>query len=111
MMRKLVMAAALISSATDAAPAPQRPIMVYGYYSESCARVVNGVSEKQDFASSLYALGVWSGFNIAYDASTGHGTDSDGIWGEIKLYCSNHPSETLINVTLKIYNQFKTAGR
>lgn len=111
MLRELAMAAALFGSVSNAAPAQRHMITTYGYYDESCARVVNGVSQHQDEASKLYALGVWTGLNMGYDIATGHATDSDGIWGEIKLFCSNHPSEKLLDATVWTYFKLKTAGR
>lgn len=55
-----------------------------------------------------WILGFWSGINVgsgiqggAFD--TGHSLTSDGIIGEIKLYCKQHPSTELTRATIDVF--------
>jgi len=64
------------------------------------------VNELQVTASDLigtWILGFWSGLNAAKNARVGDITTASGVVGEVKLYCSSHPSVTLTQATLDTY--------
>lgn len=121
-MRKFMIAAALIGSAADGAqlhydplaaygPNPSHHIVMLGYNSATCAEAADLKANPNQEAIKLYTLGIWTGLNMGFDAPTGRSTDADGIWNAIKLYCAKNPSVTLSNATVEVYHQFNTAGR
>jgi hypothetical protein len=54
-----------------------------------------------------WILGFWSGLNAANDALVGDGTTANGVIGEVKLYCTSHPSVSLPQATLDTYAMMK----
>jgi hypothetical protein len=50
-----------------------------------------------------WILGFWSGLNAAKNARVGDATTGSGVVGEVKLYCSSHPSVSLPQATLDTY--------
>jgi len=54
-----------------------------------------------------WILGFWSGLNAANDALVGDGTTANGVIGEVKLYCTGHPSVSLPQATLDTYAMMK----
>lgn len=58
-----------------------------------------------------WILGFWSGLNAANDALVGDGTTANGVIGEVKLYCTSHPSVSLPQATLDTYGMMKKARR
>ena len=66
-------------------------------------------------ASSMvgtWILGFWSGLNAAKNAHVGDGTTASGVVGEVKLYCSAHPSLSLAQATFDTYSAMRNpAGK
>ena len=59
-----------------------------------------------------WILGFWSGLNAAKNAHVGDGTTASGVVGEVKLYCSAHPSLSLAQATLDTYSAMRNpAGK
>jgi len=58
-----------------------------------------------------WILGFWSGLNAAKNARVGDGTTANGVVGEVKLYCSAHPSVTLAQATLDSYAALRESSR
>jgi len=58
-----------------------------------------------------WILGFWSGLNAAKNARVGDGTTANGVVGEVKLYCSTHPSVSLPQATLDTYAAMRESAR
>lgn len=59
-----------------------------------------------------WILGFWSGLNAAKNAHVGDSTTASGVVGEVKLYCSSHPSISLAQATLDTYSTMRdSSGR
>ena len=58
-----------------------------------------------------WILGFWSGLNAAKNARVGDGTTASGVVGEVKLYCSAHPSLSLAQATLDTYSAMRNPAR
>src|SRR5215472_10460573 len=50
-----------------------------------------------------WILGFWSGLNAAKNGRVGSNTTAAGVVGEVRLYCSNHPSASLAQAALTTY--------
>src|SRR5579864_640223 len=57
-----------------------------------------------------WILGFWSGLNAAKNARVGDGTTASGVVGEVKLYCSAHPSVSLAQATLDAYSAMRSSA-
>jgi hypothetical protein len=64
---------------------------------------VNELQATADDLIGTWILGFWSGLNAAKNARVGDVTTSSGVVGEVRLYCSSHPSVTLPQATLDTY--------
>ena len=58
-----------------------------------------------------WILGFWSGLNAAKNAHVGDGTTASGVVGEVKLYCSAHPSVSLAQAALDTYAAMRDSTR
>ena len=58
-----------------------------------------------------WILGFWSGLNAAKNGRVGDGTTASGVVGEVKLYCSTHPSVSLAQATLNTYSAMRDSAR
>lgn len=58
---------------------------------------------------ATWILGFWSGLNAAKSARVGDGRTASGVVGEVKLYCSTHPSVSLAQATLDTYVAMRSA--
>lgn len=58
---------------------------------------------------TTWILGFWSGLNAAKSAHVGDATTASGVVGEVKLYCSSHPSFSLAQATLDTYVSMRTS--
>ena len=58
-----------------------------------------------------WILGYWSGLNTAKNSLVGDKTTANGVIGEVKLYCTAHPSLDLPQATLDTFNVMKEAKR
>ena len=97
------------------APAESPTIWAYqlgnggGSGSISCATAVSsGLHNNQ---ASAYTLGMWSGMNFGAKASVGLDIDAAGVLGEVKLYCEQHPSDTLLQAVVMTWNRVRAAGK
>ena len=64
---------------------------------------INAISARADDTVGLWILGFWSGMNAANHALVGDGTTASGVIGEVKLYCTSHPSVDLPQATFDTY--------
>jgi hypothetical protein len=72
----------------------------------SCAKAfADPVTER---ISVEWAFGFFTARNEQLLAMVGLGTDAEGIVGELKLYCQNHPSDLYVTAVTKTYD--KLAG-
>jgi hypothetical protein len=72
----------------------------------SCAKAfADPVTER---ISVEWAFGYFTDRNEQTLAMVGQGTDSEGIVGELKLYCQNHPSDLFVTAAARTYD--KLAG-
>lgn len=74
----------------------------------SCATVGN------DFANitvRYWILGFWSGMNTAKGKMVGKSTDTNGVIGEVKLYCAAHPSSLVTDAVEAVYSALQAAGK
>lgn len=60
---------------------------------------------------NYWILGFWSGLNAAKNGLVGDSTTTNGVIGEVKLYCTSHPSMGLAQATLDTYANMKAAKR
>jgi hypothetical protein len=60
---------------------------------------------------NYWILGYWSGLNTAKNGLVGDKTTANGVIGEVKLYCTAHPSLDLPQATFDTYNAMKEAKR
>lgn len=60
-----------------------------------------------------YALGLFSGANIdsVHRKDVGVRSSSSGILGEIRLYCSNHPSDDFTYAVVEMYAKLDVLGK
>ena len=73
---------------------------------------VNDVGLTASGMVGTWILGFWSGLNAAKNAHVGDGTTASGVVGEVKLYCSAHPSVNLAQATLNTYSAMRdSAGK
>lgn len=72
---------------------------------------LNDVGAKPNDTVGSWILGFWSGLNAANDALVGDGTTANGVIGEVKLYCTSHPSVGLAQATFDTYTAMKKSKR
>lgn len=92
-----MIAAILLSAAS-----PDPMILTFGIGNQSCAAAWRSQNEQ---ASLNWIGGFWTALNLERSAQVGGRTDFDGISGEIKLACQQHPSMTLATVTFQTYER------
>jgi hypothetical protein len=56
---------------------------------------------------NYWILGFWSGLNAARNGLVGDKTTTNGVIGEVKLYCASHPSLGLAQATMDTYANMK----
>lgn len=71
----------------------------------SCATWFSG-NKFDDIQVRHWIGGFWSGANAlnTTDDGVGSDTDANGIFGEVRLYCSQHPSATLFRASADVYD-------
>ncbi len=72
---------------------------------------VNGTPAKTDDTVGVWILGFWSGLNAANRALVGDSTTASGVIGEVKLYCTTHPSLGLAQATFDTYAAMKRSEK
>ena len=72
---------------------------------------LNDVGAKPNDTVGSWILGFWSGLNAAKNALVGDGTTANGVIGEVKLYCTAHPSVGLAQATFDTYEAMKKSKR
>lgn len=102
-------AAALIAALALAAAEPAQQSSYAWGGQQSCATWLS--NEGQRAAGNWWILGFWSGLNVQSNGFVGHTTDTNGLIGEVKLYCEASPSTNLITAVTKVYLRFKAQGR
>jgi hypothetical protein len=88
----------------------QKSYWAAGNGTESCATAFpsEGIEAR---ISGEWVLGYMSGRNDARSAFVGKATDSLGIVGEVKLFCQNHPSESLAHAAAATYDMLEQKNR
>lgn len=119
-MRNTISAIALLASCTAASAGDSVALSanddarVFGLGAESCAAWMGGSGVKKVLTEN-WILGFWSGVNVGNPVSrdVGSGTDSAGIVGEVRLYCTKHPSVLVARAAAEVYIQLanKEAGK
>ena len=86
------------------AAAAQSPTPAYmlGAGTGSCA---SAFSPAQQFDTESWIMGFWSGLNIARLSMNGANTDAEGIIGEVRLVCAQHPSKALGLATIEAWKK------
>jgi hypothetical protein len=101
----------LCLAGTGQAKAPQAAV-IYPPQTEAGATVVCADVIEEGFGeASLWVTGFVSGMNAATYQMVSHSTTTSGLLGEVKLYCTRHPSDTLMNAVFKTYESMKAAGK
>jgi hypothetical protein len=109
MMRGLIALAALLCATSASAEEKLFAPMRNG--AEFVCADLNEVGASTTDTIGYWILGFWSGLNAANDALTGDQTTANGVVGEVKLYCSSHPSVGLSQATFSTYAAMKKASR
>lgn len=68
---------------------------------------LNDIGAKPGDTIGSWILGFWSGLNAANNALVGEATTASGVVGEVKLYCTAHPSVGLAQATFDTYAAMK----
>lgn len=101
-----------MAAAVPAQPGQPRTAFIYNPQNERGATLVCAdVTEKGLGEAELWVTGFVSGMNAAKYQSVGHTTTTSGLLGEVKLYCTKHPSDRLMNAVFRTYEQMKAAGK
>ena len=108
-MRTWLLVAALASAAPSAAEQTLFGPMRNG--SQFVCADVNELGASTSTTVGYWILGFWSGLNAANNGLVGDGTTANGVIGEVKLYCTAHPSVTLPQATLDTYTAMKKARK
>ena len=108
-MRKWLLAAVLAWAAPSAAEQTLFGPMRNG--SQFVCADLNELGASTTDPIAYWILGFWSGLNAANNGLVGDGTTPNGIIGEVKLYCTAHPSITLPQATLDTYAAMKKAQK
>lgn len=84
---------------------------VLGVGNYSCATWLSA-SKGDELQTINWIGGYWSGANAMnnVDHNVGYNTDANGIIGEIKLYCSYHPSSTILGASIAVYDRMARIG-
>lgn len=114
-MRNIISAIVLLASCTaasagdSAAAEADDNIIGFGWGGKSCATWI-GESGVKKVVMNSWILGFWTGLNAANTLShrIGRSTDSEGVLGEVRLYCTSHPSEAILMATAEVYGQLAT---
>jgi hypothetical protein len=72
---------------------------------------LNDVGATPSDITGTWNLGFWSGLNAAKNARVGDTTTANGVLGEVKLYCSMHPSLSLAQATLDTYSAIRNSRK
>lgn len=72
---------------------------------------LNEVGASTTDTIGYWVLGFWSGLNAANNGLVGDGTTANGVIGEVKLYCTSHPSISLPQATLDTYSAMKKSQK
>lgn len=70
----------------------------------SCATASSSLTADGS-AVAYWVLGFVSGMNTDSGAMVGNGTDTNGLLGEVKLYCDAHPSASIFVATALTYRK------
>lgn len=101
-----------------AVPASAQSVTVFtpmsGSESYVCADLNDGRATGE---IKQWLLGYWSGVNVGAGAAgdtnfkVGKSITANGVFGEIKLYCTGHPSSHIIEAAFQVYLKFKSLGK
>ncbi len=87
---------------------PPKALVQYGFYGGvSCS---NAWKPKFRQNAETYALGVWSGMNLAGSPRVGHSIPQYDALDRIKAECSAKPTELLTNAILHVYYATRRQG-
>ena len=102
---------AIAVAAPEQAGKPQTAFIYPPQNERGATLVCADVTEKGFGEAELWVTGFVSGMNAATHQSVGHTTTTNGLLGEVKLYCAKHPSDRLMNAVFQTYEQMKAAGK
>ncbi len=85
-------------------------ITVWGIGTASCATA--GEPDRTNEANA-WTMGFFSAANAlnTQDHNVGNSTDAPGVWGEVHLECSAHPSEKFFLAVQDVYFKLEQQGR
>jgi len=104
----MIAAVALAAAISAAQPGPS--FTVFGG-TDSCGHWLANPS--LDLAMRQWILGFWSGLNYSKAAggNVGRGSDADGVIGEVRLICTNSPSDNVATAVLQAYQKLERSHR
>jgi hypothetical protein len=85
---------------------------VIGSGNYSCA-TWNSASRVDDMQTINWIGGYWSGANAMNDSDhqVGNSVGASGVIGEIRLFCQQHPSVTILQAAVAVYNRMALVRR
>jgi len=91
------------------AAAQQPTVEAFGMGISSCATWLSDLNSKR--SGDNWALGMWTGLNVAGNLRVGLSTDARGVLGEIEVRCRRQPSKPLATATHQAWIDMLTAGQ
>lgn len=101
----MILGLALLAMLTPTAREQHGQFTGIGRATESCTLAM----QKAGWAE--WAAGYFTGLNEAHNAMVGRFVDDEGIKGEIKLRCSQHPSEIFLETIHSAWSKTRSEGR
>jgi hypothetical protein len=85
--------------------------LIYAFGEDSCADWLHDAYSEHD--GRHWIAGYWSGMNAtnAPDHRVGHDVAFEGVLGEVKKICREHPSKRLSVAVFEVYNMIATEHR
>jgi hypothetical protein len=84
--------------------------LTYGMGNQSCASWTDNPAAT--VAGDQWILGYWSALNLVNttNKSVGSKTDGEGVLGEVRLYCQQHPSMLINAAVSDVYVRMAKVG-
>lgn len=109
-----ILAASFLSKNSQAQDIPWPPGSEMGLIIDSCQSYLNAYQQGMALAYEASSLAYMSALNDASptkNRSTGSRTNNEGILGEVRLYCANHPSDSLSKASFYTYIKLLSQGK
>ena len=95
---------------TKVANAKEKYAFVYGPTKRGGAPLVcEDINQQGLNPVAIWVTGYFTGMNTAKYASVGQSTNTEGILGEVRFYCREHPSVSLIDAVQRVYVKIEKA--